>query len=161
MLLKVAKRTVPRVEWKRTPLVLRATAGLRLLPAQKAQALLDQVRVHCLVLRPYWEAWDGNYTIQALCRVQFFIIWELFGATMSDTIVKKNKKPHNLLSNKAAGRKGKCCGRYYRDRRGSIVIREQEISVEGSCGGDKIVTDSPGAPWMINDTLLIPPKGNN
>lgn len=44
MLLKVAKRTVPRLEWKRTPLVLRATAGLRLLSAQKAQGLLDQVQ---------------------------------------------------------------------------------------------------------------------
>lgn len=44
MLLKVAKRTVPRVEWKRTPVVLRATAGLRLLPQQKAHALLDQVQ---------------------------------------------------------------------------------------------------------------------
>ncbi|MEQ2158697.1 Ectonucleoside triphosphate diphosphohydrolase 5, partial [Goodea atripinnis] len=44
MLLKVAKKTVPRVDWKRTPLVLRATAGLRLLPAAKAQALLDQVQ---------------------------------------------------------------------------------------------------------------------
>lgn len=44
MLLKVAKRTVPRVEWKRTPVVLRATAGLRLLPKQKAHALLDQVQ---------------------------------------------------------------------------------------------------------------------
>lgn len=43
MLLKVAKKTVPRVDWKRTPLVLRATAGLRLLPAERAQALLDQV----------------------------------------------------------------------------------------------------------------------
>ncbi|KAG7461283.1 hypothetical protein MATL_G00208410 [Megalops atlanticus] len=43
-LLKVAKRTVPRLEWKRTPVVLRATAGLRLLPEQKAQALLEQVR---------------------------------------------------------------------------------------------------------------------
>lgn len=43
MLLKVAKQTVPRLEWKRTPVVLRATAGLRLLPAEKAQALLDQV----------------------------------------------------------------------------------------------------------------------
>lgn len=42
-LLKVAKRTVPRVEWKRTPVVLRATAGLRLLPQQKAHALLEQV----------------------------------------------------------------------------------------------------------------------
>nr|XP_019947486.1 PREDICTED: ectonucleoside triphosphate diphosphohydrolase 5-like [Paralichthys olivaceus] len=44
MLLKVAKRTVPRVEWKRTPVVLRATAGLRLLVAQKARALLEQVQ---------------------------------------------------------------------------------------------------------------------
>lgn len=43
MLLKVAKQAVPRLQWKRTPVVLRATAGLRLLPAEKAQALLDQV----------------------------------------------------------------------------------------------------------------------
>lgn len=45
MLLKVAKRTVPRVEWKRTPVVLKATAGLRLLHAHKAQGLLDQVQL--------------------------------------------------------------------------------------------------------------------
>ncbi|XP_029965475.1 ectonucleoside triphosphate diphosphohydrolase 5 [Salarias fasciatus] len=44
MLLKVARKTVPRLEWKRTPLFLRATAGLRLLPAEKAQALLEQVQ---------------------------------------------------------------------------------------------------------------------
>lgn len=44
MLLKVAKKTVPRLEWKRTPVVLRATAGLRLLTAEKAQGLLDQVQ---------------------------------------------------------------------------------------------------------------------
>ncbi|XP_071768550.1 ectonucleoside triphosphate diphosphohydrolase 5 [Centroberyx gerrardi] len=44
MLLKVAKKTVPRLEWKRTPVVLRATAGLRLLPREKAEALLDQVQ---------------------------------------------------------------------------------------------------------------------
>ncbi|XP_020488115.2 ectonucleoside triphosphate diphosphohydrolase 5 isoform X1 [Labrus bergylta] len=44
MLLKVAKKTVPRLEWKRTPVVLRATAGLRLLAAEKAQALLEQVQ---------------------------------------------------------------------------------------------------------------------
>lgn len=50
MLLKVAKQTVPRLEWKRTPAVLRATAGLRLLPAEKAQALLDQV-ITSVVLR--------------------------------------------------------------------------------------------------------------
>ncbi|KAM6906381.1 ectonucleoside triphosphate diphosphohydrolase 5 isoform 2-T2 [Lycodopsis pacificus] len=44
MLLKVAKKTVPRLEWKRTPLVLRATAGLRLLAADKARVLLEQVQ---------------------------------------------------------------------------------------------------------------------
>ncbi|XP_029984378.1 ectonucleoside triphosphate diphosphohydrolase 5 [Sphaeramia orbicularis] len=44
MLLKVAKKTVPRLEWKRTPVVLRATAGLRLLSVEKAQGLLDQVQ---------------------------------------------------------------------------------------------------------------------
>lgn len=30
--------------------------------------------------------------------------------------------------------------------------------MEGSCGGDKIVMDGPGAPWKISDTLLIPLK---
>lgn len=43
-MLKVAKNAVPRLEWKRTPVLLRATAGLRLLPAGKARALLDQVK---------------------------------------------------------------------------------------------------------------------
>ncbi|XP_067274872.1 ectonucleoside triphosphate diphosphohydrolase 5 [Pseudorasbora parva] len=43
-LLRVAKRTVPPVEWKRTPVVFRATAGLRLLPPAKAHALLEEVQ---------------------------------------------------------------------------------------------------------------------
>uniref|UniRef100_A0A8C8FV75 nucleoside diphosphate phosphatase n=1 Tax=Oncorhynchus tshawytscha TaxID=74940 RepID=A0A8C8FV75_ONCTS len=43
-LLKVAKKTVPEHEWKQTPVVLKATAGLRLLPVEKANALLDEVR---------------------------------------------------------------------------------------------------------------------
>ncbi|XP_037551324.1 ectonucleoside triphosphate diphosphohydrolase 5 [Nematolebias whitei] len=43
-LLKIAKKTVPEEEWKRTPVVLKATAGLRLLPIEKANALLDEVR---------------------------------------------------------------------------------------------------------------------
>uniref|UniRef100_A0A8K9UQH6 nucleoside diphosphate phosphatase n=1 Tax=Oncorhynchus mykiss TaxID=8022 RepID=A0A8K9UQH6_ONCMY len=43
-LLKVAKKTVPEDEWKQTPVVLKATAGLRLLPKEKANALLDEVR---------------------------------------------------------------------------------------------------------------------
>ncbi|EGW01649.1 Ectonucleoside triphosphate diphosphohydrolase 5 [Cricetulus griseus] len=42
-LLEVAKDSIPRSHWKRTPVVLKATAGLRLLPEQKAQALLLEV----------------------------------------------------------------------------------------------------------------------
>uniref|UniRef100_A0A674MGJ9 Ectonucleoside triphosphate diphosphohydrolase 6 n=1 Tax=Takifugu rubripes TaxID=31033 RepID=A0A674MGJ9_TAKRU len=42
-LLKVAQSTVPASLWSSTPVLLRATAGLRLLPEQKAQDLLDTV----------------------------------------------------------------------------------------------------------------------
>lgn len=42
-LLEVAKDSIPRSHWKRTPVVLKATAGLRLLPEQKAQTLLLEV----------------------------------------------------------------------------------------------------------------------
>ncbi len=44
-LLRVAKKTVPAVEWKRTPVLFRATAGLRLLPPAKALALLEEVQL--------------------------------------------------------------------------------------------------------------------
>ncbi|NXC18913.1 ENTP6 diphosphohydrolase, partial [Corythaeola cristata] len=43
-LLEVAKKEVPMELWKFTPLVLKATAGLRLLPGKKAQKLLDKVK---------------------------------------------------------------------------------------------------------------------
>uniref|UniRef100_UPI00398F3B3A ectonucleoside triphosphate diphosphohydrolase 6 isoform X2 n=1 Tax=Pristiophorus japonicus TaxID=55135 RepID=UPI00398F3B3A len=43
-LLDVAKKSVPSDLWASTPLVLKATAGLRLLPGDKAQHLLDTVK---------------------------------------------------------------------------------------------------------------------
>ncbi|XP_041038967.1 ectonucleoside triphosphate diphosphohydrolase 6 [Carcharodon carcharias] len=43
-LLDIAKESVPRDLWASTPLVLKATAGLRLLPGVKAQHLLDKVK---------------------------------------------------------------------------------------------------------------------
>uniref|UniRef100_A0AAX7SGU2 nucleoside diphosphate phosphatase n=1 Tax=Astatotilapia calliptera TaxID=8154 RepID=A0AAX7SGU2_ASTCA len=43
-LLRIAKKTVPEEDWRRTPVVLKATAGLRLLPEDKARALLKEVR---------------------------------------------------------------------------------------------------------------------
>ncbi|XP_070696597.1 ectonucleoside triphosphate diphosphohydrolase 6 isoform X2 [Pempheris klunzingeri] len=42
-LLEVAKTSVPPSLWTVTPVVLKATAGLRLLPGEKAQHLLDRV----------------------------------------------------------------------------------------------------------------------
>ncbi|XP_036979546.1 ectonucleoside triphosphate diphosphohydrolase 6 [Acanthopagrus latus] len=42
-LLEVAKSSIPSSMWTLTPVVLKATAGLRLLPGEKAQHLLDQV----------------------------------------------------------------------------------------------------------------------
>lgn len=44
-LLEVAKTSVPQSLWSVTPLVLKATAGLRLLPGQLADKLLDKVRL--------------------------------------------------------------------------------------------------------------------
>ncbi|XP_051866904.1 ectonucleoside triphosphate diphosphohydrolase 6 [Pristis pectinata] len=43
-LLEVAKDSIPYDFWASTPLVLKATAGLRLLPGEKAQLLLDKVK---------------------------------------------------------------------------------------------------------------------
>ncbi len=42
-LLDEVKRSIPSDKWAETPLVLRATAGLRLLPDRTANALLEAV----------------------------------------------------------------------------------------------------------------------
>ncbi len=42
-LLNEAKQVIPHHRWHSTPLVLKATAGLRLLPAEKADKILDEV----------------------------------------------------------------------------------------------------------------------
>lgn len=44
-LLDKAKEFIPENAWSKTPLAMRATAGLRLLPAEQAEALLHEVRV--------------------------------------------------------------------------------------------------------------------
>nr|XP_057915280.1 ectonucleoside triphosphate diphosphohydrolase 6 isoform X2 [Doryrhamphus excisus] len=43
-LLELAESTIPPSSWNATPVILKATAGLRLLPFQKANNLLEQVR---------------------------------------------------------------------------------------------------------------------
>ncbi|KAM4690543.1 nucleoside diphosphate phosphatase ENTPD5 [Rhinophrynus dorsalis] len=44
LLLDLAQNKVPSTHWARTPVALRATAGLRLLPEHKAEALLSEIR---------------------------------------------------------------------------------------------------------------------
>lgn len=43
-LLDKAKNEIPKEYWHKTPLILKATAGLRLLPAEKAENLLSSMR---------------------------------------------------------------------------------------------------------------------
>ena len=43
VLLELALDHIPTTKYKSTPIALKATAGLRLLPMEKAQALLDAV----------------------------------------------------------------------------------------------------------------------
>lgn len=57
-LLEVARSSVPASMWNRTPVVLKATAGLRLLPGEKADQLLDQVRALFLE-SPFLSTEDG------------------------------------------------------------------------------------------------------
>ncbi|CAH1965673.1 unnamed protein product [Acanthoscelides obtectus] len=43
-LIEKAKKEIPKQYWSQTPLILKATAGLRMLPPEKANKLLDSVR---------------------------------------------------------------------------------------------------------------------
>ncbi|CAG9762305.1 unnamed protein product [Ceutorhynchus assimilis] len=43
-LLELAKKEIPQGYWGKTPLILKATAGLRLLPAEQAENLLNSVK---------------------------------------------------------------------------------------------------------------------
>lgn len=70
-LLEVAKDSIPRSHWKRTPVVLKATAGLRLLPEQKAQALLFEVifEIICILDNSFSLYKHFLYRFKALWRV--------------------------------------------------------------------------------------------
>lgn len=43
-MLEKAKHEIPQEYWRQTPLVLKATAGLRLLPPEKAEGLLNEIK---------------------------------------------------------------------------------------------------------------------
>lgn len=45
VLLNVALQSIPSSHWSTTPVALKATAGLRLIPEKKAKALLDEVSI--------------------------------------------------------------------------------------------------------------------
>ena len=68
-LLEVAKDSVPRSHWKRTPVVLKATAGLRLLPEQKAEALLFEVIFEVLCIL------DDSFLLGEYFLCGFLALW--------------------------------------------------------------------------------------
>ena len=47
-MLDKAKDYIPKELWAATPISLKATAGLRLLPPEKSKAILDEVRFYNL-----------------------------------------------------------------------------------------------------------------
>ncbi|XP_057714508.1 ectonucleoside triphosphate diphosphohydrolase 5 [Corythoichthys intestinalis] len=120
-LLKIAKKTVPEEEWKRTPVVLKATAGLRLLPEDKANALLNEVR-HVFEESPFYVPSNSvtimngtNEGVLAWVTVNFLTghlysntkrtvgILDLGGGSTQITFLPKSKKtvqsaPHSYIA---------------------------------------------------------------
>ncbi|XP_077179324.1 nucleoside diphosphate phosphatase ENTPD5 isoform X4 [Paroedura picta] len=86
-LLEMAQEAVPPSHWKKTPVVLKATAGLRLLAEHKAQALLSEVRLvfeesPFLVPTDSVSIMDGTYEgILAWITVNF-LTGQLYGRNM-------------------------------------------------------------------------------
>lgn len=73
-LLDKAKEIIPEESWPHTPLALKATAGLRLLPEEEAEAILDKVpslefSSFCFVspaareIIVYYQLWHENYVV--------------------------------------------------------------------------------------------------
>ncbi|XP_051942588.1 ectonucleoside triphosphate diphosphohydrolase 5 [Hippocampus zosterae] len=120
-LLKIAKKTVPEEEWRRTPVVLKATAGLRLLPEDKAVALLNEVR-HVFHESPFYVPSNSvtimngtNEGVLAWVTVNFLTghlysntkrtvgILDLGGGSTQITFLPKSKKtvesaPHSYIA---------------------------------------------------------------
>ncbi|XP_077477134.1 ectonucleoside triphosphate diphosphohydrolase 5 [Stigmatopora argus] len=120
-LLKIAKKTVPEEEWERTPVVLKATAGLRLLPEDKAKALLNEVR-HVFDESPFYVPQNSvtimngtNEGVLAWVTVNFLTghlysntkrtvgILDLGGGSTQITFLPKSRKtvqsaPHSYIA---------------------------------------------------------------
>ncbi|KAF4788540.1 hypothetical protein TURU_159048 [Turdus rufiventris] len=71
-LLDMAIDAVPPHLWKKTPVVLKATAGLRLLSEEKAQALLSEHKIISSMKR------DCNPTIDEACRISYLVLKSCF-----------------------------------------------------------------------------------
>lgn len=104
-LLKIAKKAIPKVEWRQTPVVLKATAGLRLLAENEARALLKEVRNVSAALRqiqtpPVSPKERAEKPLRNHC------------------LVSLKKKPSNMSTRLVAMmlRKNSCCGIVWSNR---------------------------------------------
>uniref|UniRef100_A0A674N9A4 nucleoside diphosphate phosphatase n=1 Tax=Takifugu rubripes TaxID=31033 RepID=A0A674N9A4_TAKRU len=112
-LLKIAKKAIPKEAWSRTPVVLKATAGLRMLPEEKANALLKEVQ-EVLDDSPFFVREDGvsimngaNEGVLAWVTVNFLTgeklktvgILDLGGGSTQITFLPKSKTaPETYIS---------------------------------------------------------------
>uniref|UniRef100_H2VBM9 nucleoside diphosphate phosphatase n=1 Tax=Takifugu rubripes TaxID=31033 RepID=H2VBM9_TAKRU len=114
-LLKIAKKAIPKEAWSRTPVVLKATAGLRMLPEEKANALLKEVQ-EVLDDSPFFVREDGvsimngaNEGVLAWVTVNFLTghlysntkktvgILDLGGGSTQITFLPKSKVNNDFL----------------------------------------------------------------
>uniref|UniRef100_A0AAX7TY79 nucleoside diphosphate phosphatase n=1 Tax=Astatotilapia calliptera TaxID=8154 RepID=A0AAX7TY79_ASTCA len=117
-LLRIAKKTVPEEDWRRTPVVLKATAGLRLLPEDKARALLKEVRF--ITICTFYYTDDGlnrSYPVSCVQLAAYLPLGHLYsntrrtvgildlgGGSTQITFLPKSKKtvqsaPTNYIAN--------------------------------------------------------------
>ncbi|MBZ3876553.1 Ectonucleoside triphosphate diphosphohydrolase 6 [Sciurus carolinensis] len=82
-LLDVAKQEIPFDFWKVTPLVLKATAGLRLLPGEKAQKLLQKMG-GCIEGQPYPGHYFHSYLGLGLMSARLAILGGVEGKPVKD-----------------------------------------------------------------------------
>uniref|UniRef100_A0A674MZ10 nucleoside diphosphate phosphatase n=1 Tax=Takifugu rubripes TaxID=31033 RepID=A0A674MZ10_TAKRU len=96
-LLKIAKKAIPKEAWSRTPVVLKATAGLRMLPEEKANALLKEVQ-EVLDDSPFFVREDGVSIMNGANEGMLGIssktvgILDLGGGSTQITFLPKSKK---------------------------------------------------------------------
>ncbi|KAM9395026.1 ectonucleoside triphosphate diphosphohydrolase 6-like isoform 3-T4 [Salvelinus alpinus] len=135
-LLEVAQDSIPSSVWSSTPLVLKATAGLRLLPGEKATHLLDRVR-EVFVESPFLSRGDSVSIMDGADEEDHPDLTHRLHGIISDV----QQHPHTLLTQLPWSRldvgKTSCLGR----NRGTAFRGQQHRASKSLLG--------PGLLWPM------------